>query len=203
MIAGSASTYGIGWTTKQVKIREIDPTRRIARCVDTEGQVLDVALAIHRTGIRPQVGQVWLADRELSAWTLRAFVEFGEQTAVPAVSTSWAPLTLTNGWGPSHSEDDPPPSARVTAEGWVELSGVMYSGTVPPVGQTLAVAQLPTALPPCYRANVVLGSHLPAGAGYVRGHLLPEGVVAINISAAYTPNWIDLTNLRARVRDDA
>jgi hypothetical protein len=197
---GSAATYGIGWTTKQVKIREIDSTLRIARCVDTEGQTLDVATSVHRTGIRPQVGQVWLVDRELSAWTLRAFVELGAATAVPVMTTAWAPITLTSGWVVSPNVDDPPPSARVTADGWVELSGVMYSGTVPAVGQLLTVGSVPAGFPKTYRSNVMLGSHMPTTTGYIRGSLLVTGAVAIQVSAAFTPSWIDLTNLRARVK---
>lgn len=193
-------TYGIGWTIKQVKIRELDPKLRVARCVDTEGNILDVATSVHRTGIRPQVGQVWLVDRELSAWTLRAFVELGEPTPVPVATTEWQPLQLSNGWVPSTGSTDPAPSARVTADGMVELSGVMSGGTVPAVGVTLTVGQLPTGSPKVWRVNAILTSSLPTGAtGYVRGAVTATGAVTIAVSVAYAPSWIDLSALRARV----
>ncbi|MGW7100382.1 hypothetical protein [Streptomyces sp. NPDC054838] len=198
----SAATYGIGWTVKQVTIREIDPARTVARCVDTEGGMLDVSTAVHRVGVRPQVGQVWLVDRTLSSWTLCAFIAgFGKQTPIPAVTSPWEPLTLSNGWVASASTGDPTPCARATAEGWIELSGVIYSGTVPTIGQNLTVASLPPGLPTPYRANVILGSHLPGGSvGYVRGSILPDGQVITQVSQAYTPTWIDLTSLRARIQ---
>ncbi|WP_428957956.1 glycosyl hydrolase family 28-related protein [Streptomyces sp. cg35] len=75
MTVSNAGTYGIGWTIKQVTIREIDGARNLARCIDTEGQYLDATTSVHRTGIRPQVGQIWLADRDLGAWTLKALIE--------------------------------------------------------------------------------------------------------------------------------
>lgn len=200
MIRGNAATHGVGWDIKQVEIRELDATRRIARCVDTEGQWLDVATAIHRTGIRLQVGQVWLADRELSAWTLRALLEFGAATPVPAFTSAWQPLKLSNDWIPSTGTTDPAPSARVTADGMVELSGVMSGGTVPAVGVTLTVGQLPAGFPGVWRVNAILASSLPAGAtGYVRGAVTATGAVTISVSTAYTPPWIDLSALRARV----
>ncbi|MGW9067897.1 hypothetical protein ACWGQT_00395 [Streptomyces yangpuensis] len=203
-MVGSAATYGIGWTVKQVTIREIDPTRTVARCVDTEGQMLDVSTAIHRTGIRPQVGQVWLVDRTFASWTLCAFISgFGKPTPIPARTTAWEPVQPVNGWVASTSETDAKPAARMTADGWIELSGVIYSGPAPAVGQTLIVAKLPAGFPASYRGNVVLGSQIPAGVtGLVRGSIVPGNEVSIAVSQAHTPTWIDLTALRARIRVD-
>ncbi|MFD7835589.1 hypothetical protein [Streptomyces sp. NPDC059761] len=201
-MAANAATYGIGWTVKQITIREIDPERTVARCVDTEGQMLDVSTAIHRTGIRPQVGQVWLIDRTFASWTLCAFISgFGKPTLIPASTTPWEPVETINGWVPSASETDPKPAARLTADGWIELSGVIYNGPAPTVGQTLIVAKLPAGFPPSYRGNVVLGSQIPSGVtGYVRGSIVPGNQVSIAVSQAHTPTWIDLTSLRTRIR---
>ena len=51
---GSAATYGIGWTVKQVKIQSLVPAKKLALCVDTEGHILEVTTALHRTGITPR-----------------------------------------------------------------------------------------------------------------------------------------------------
>ncbi|MFF7198189.1 hypothetical protein ACFZAM_31335 [Streptomyces sp. NPDC008079] len=71
---GSAATYGIGWSIKQVLIREISALSGIARAVDTEGTVVEVRTGLQRTGITPRVGQTWLVDRDLGAWTFTALV---------------------------------------------------------------------------------------------------------------------------------
>ncbi|MFE0490202.1 hypothetical protein [Streptomyces griseoaurantiacus] len=72
---GNAATYGLGWTVKQVKIKEIRTDRKLAVCVDTEGQYLDVTTALHRTGITPEVGQVWMVDRTYGTWSFAAWLE--------------------------------------------------------------------------------------------------------------------------------
>lgn len=196
----SAATYGLGWTVKQVKIRELDSRRSVARCVDTEGQILDVATSVQRTGIRPQVGQTWLVDRDLAVWTLKALVNLGETTAIPAMTTPWAPVALSGGWAASADTGDAPPMARVTADGWVELSGVISDGTASP-GEPVTVARLPIGFPSTYRANTTLCCQLVNGYAHVRGLLPGDGTAVIQVPAAFTPTWVDLTNLRARVRE--
>lgn len=74
-MAANAATYGVGWTVKQVVIRELPAGKRLASCIDTEGQYLDITTAIHRTGITPMVGQTWLVDRTYGVWTLAAWIE--------------------------------------------------------------------------------------------------------------------------------
>ncbi|MFE6000310.1 hypothetical protein ACFQ6C_26175 [Streptomyces sp. NPDC056454] len=72
--ASSASTYGIGWTIKQVDIREIDWERGRAYGVDTEGQRVEIATSVRRTGITPEVGQTWMVDRTYGPYTLAALI---------------------------------------------------------------------------------------------------------------------------------
>lgn len=72
---GNAATYGIGWTVKQVKVRELIPAKRMALCVDTEGQYVEVSTAIRRTGITPEVGQDWLIDRTYGTWSFAAQID--------------------------------------------------------------------------------------------------------------------------------
>ncbi|MCX4799547.1 hypothetical protein OG497_37460 [Streptomyces sp. NBC_01242] len=193
----SAATYGLAWSLKQVTLREVDRAKKLALGVDTEGQYVEVRLSIRRSDIVPKVGQIWLIDRDFGEWSLNALVD----TAPPDLTGGeWAPLKLLNNWVPSGSADDPAPSARVTKNGWVELSGVMYSGSVPALGQVLGIGSLPEGFPAVYRGNAVLASQLPNPAGYVRGGLTSDGVVTIQVSAAYTPAWIDLTSLRSRIK---
>lgn len=59
---------------RQVTVLDLNPAKGVASCRDTEGRFIEAALALHRTGIRPQLNQTWLADRELSAWSLRALL---------------------------------------------------------------------------------------------------------------------------------
>jgi hypothetical protein len=70
---GNAATHGIGWTIKQVKVQSLVPAKKLALCVDTEGQILEVTTALHRTGITPVVGQTWLVDRTYGAWSFAAW----------------------------------------------------------------------------------------------------------------------------------
>ncbi|MET7363280.1 hypothetical protein ABZS76_33250 [Streptomyces sp. NPDC005562] len=72
MTPGSAATYGIGWTIKQVTIREINTDKKLAQCIDTEGQYLGVTTVIQRTGLTPEVGQMWLVDRTYGPWSFAA-----------------------------------------------------------------------------------------------------------------------------------
>lgn len=199
-----AGTYGIGWQVKQVRIREIDPSGKVARCVDTEGQVLDVPLAVHRTGIKPEVGQIWYADRDLAAWTLRALYEPDSTKVFPAPleipqAGPWQPLTLLAGWQASTFPDSPP-EVRVTAHGMIELSGVILNGTASG-GSYLTVATAPEGLPDHYKVNCLLASQSTSVNAYIRGSFGADGTVQIVSSdAAYAPSWIDLSALRARVR---
>jgi hypothetical protein len=68
------ATYGIGWTIKQVVIREVLADKGIALCVDTEGQYIEVRTGLQRTGIKPKVGQSWLVDRDMGVWTFGALI---------------------------------------------------------------------------------------------------------------------------------
>ncbi|MEU9405617.1 hypothetical protein AB0E08_07920 [Streptomyces sp. NPDC048281] len=68
----SAATHGIGWTVKQVRIRELVPGKKQALCVDDQGQQVEVTTAIRRTGITPEVGQDWLVDRTYGGWSFAA-----------------------------------------------------------------------------------------------------------------------------------
>jgi hypothetical protein len=195
---GNAATYGIGWTTKQVTVRELIAAKKLAVCVDTEGQHLEVTTAIHRTGITPQVGQTWLVDRTYGAWSFAAW--WGTVPPEPDPSTDWQPITLQNGWVPSTGAGDPPPMARVTKGGMVELSGVMQGGTVPGALTVLTVGQLPAGFPLVKRVNAILTTQFPSGTiGLMRGAITAAGGITIIPSAAFTPSWIDLSSLRAKV----
>jgi hypothetical protein len=74
---GSAATHGIGWSVMQVTIRELLPERKLASCINTEGQYVDVTTAIHRTGITPEVGQTWFVDRTYGFWSFAAWLDVG------------------------------------------------------------------------------------------------------------------------------
>jgi hypothetical protein len=192
----SAATHGLGWAMKQVTVQEFNPARLVARCVDTEGLYLDVATSVRRCGIQPMIGQVWLVDRDMGAWTFRAYLDL----AVSASRPDWTSLALQAGWTASTGTDDAEPEARTTDSGWIELSGVMTGGTMPAVGSALTVGHLPAEFPARKRGSAVLAAQIPSGAsGHVCGSLLPSGAVTIQVTAAYTPSWIDLTGLRARI----
>jgi hypothetical protein len=72
---GNSATHGIGWTAKQVKVRSLVAGKKLALCVDTEGQQIEVTTAIHRTGITPEVGQDWLVDRTYGMWSFAAWLD--------------------------------------------------------------------------------------------------------------------------------
>jgi len=74
---GNAASYGLGWTVKQVTIRELIAGKKKALCVDTEGQRIEVTTAIQRTGIELEVGQRWLVDRTYGHWTFAAKLDLG------------------------------------------------------------------------------------------------------------------------------
>jgi hypothetical protein len=74
---GNAASYGLGWTIKQVKVKEILTEKRMAICIDTEGQYLEATTAIHRTGIELEVGQTWVVDRTYGIWSFAARLDFG------------------------------------------------------------------------------------------------------------------------------
>jgi hypothetical protein len=75
MGSGNSATHGIGWTVKQVKVRELVTGKKLALCVDTEGTQVEVTTAIHRTGITPQEGQTWLVDRTYGGWSFAAWLD--------------------------------------------------------------------------------------------------------------------------------
>lgn len=85
----SAATYGIGWSVKQVTVKEINAATGIARATDTEGTEIEVRTGYQRTGITPQPGQTWLVDRSLGTWTLLALVASAQ---APGLSRGWAVL---------------------------------------------------------------------------------------------------------------
>lgn len=193
----SAATHGLAWALKQVTLREVDRPKKLALGIDTEGQYIEVRLGIRRSDIIPQVGQTWLIDRDFGAWCLTALVD---QAPADTTGGEWLPLELQNGWDGPTSTNDPAPQARLN-DGWIELSGVITNGTVPAVGVDLVAATLPEGLPERYKGNAVLASNLPSGTvGYIRGGLWVNGDVTIRVSVAYTPGWIDLTGLKARVK---
>jgi hypothetical protein len=72
---GNAATHGIGWTVKQVKVRELVEGKKLALCVDTEGNQIEVTTAILRTGITLEVGQNWLVDRTYGGWSFAAMID--------------------------------------------------------------------------------------------------------------------------------
>ncbi|MFJ4902852.1 hypothetical protein [Streptomyces sp. NPDC088727] len=193
----SASTHGLGWSLKQVSLREVDWAKKLALGVDTEGQYVEVRLGVRRSGIIPRVGQTWLVDRDFGMWCLTAMIDLG---APDLTGGEWLPLTLRNGWsGPTNPEDCAPEARLVN--GWIELSGVITGGTVPAVGVDLVVASLADGFPSRYRGNAIVASNLPTGAtGYVRAAVTAGGDVTIRVATAYTPVWIDLTGLNARVK---
>ncbi|GAA1978742.1 hypothetical protein GCM10009738_66460 [Kitasatospora viridis] len=82
---------GVGFSLKQVQIRQIDEAKGMALCVDPQGQYIEVALSIRRTVVRPMLGQTWLIDRSMGTWTLAALVD----AAFPA--DPWPPQP----WGQS------------------------------------------------------------------------------------------------------
>ncbi|MEV7675130.1 hypothetical protein [Streptomyces sp. NPDC088752] len=193
----SAATYGLAWALKQVTLREVDREKRMARGVDTEGQHVEIRLGIRRSEIVPKVGQDWLIDRDFGVWTLNAFLEQGP--ANPS-GGDWLPLTLLNDWEASESPQECQPEACVTPGGGIEVSGIIYGGTVPATGGVLTVAKLPDGFPAPYRQHAVLASSMPtSGGGYVRGSLLADGSITIAVSVAFTPAWVDLASLRGRV----
>ena len=69
---GNSATYGLGWTIKQVTVREVIAEKKLALCVDTEGQRIEVTTGIQRTGIEVEVGQQWLVDRTYGHWSFAA-----------------------------------------------------------------------------------------------------------------------------------
>lgn len=186
-----------GATVKQARVVSVDPVKGVAHCLDTEGQIVEASLAIRRTGITPQLDQVWLIDRELTSWSLRALVD-------PSPLGVWADLALLQGWTYSDNGVDAPPSVRVTVEGWLEVSGVLTGGTVPgTAGTLLTIATVPAGLPAIWKANMIVASQIDtsAGLGHVRVSLSPDGTIAIAVTKVpYAPAWIDLAGLRARLR---
>lgn len=205
-MAANAATYGLGEQVMQVTVREVDPDLPIARCVDPMGRYVDVATSIYRTALRPEVGQIWMIDRVYGAWTFAAFLRVGGADPLagfepPPQDGPWTPLTLSNGWTASATSGDAPPRARVSADGLIQLSGVITGGTVPAFGSSLQVAALPAAFPARYRATRLLATHMPSGVSspYVRGTLQPDGTILIAPAVSYTPTWIDLSGLAARV----
>lgn len=72
---GNSASYGLGWTVKQVTVRELVEGKKMALCVDTEGQRIEVTTAIQRTGITLEVGQKWLIDRTYGHWSFAAKLE--------------------------------------------------------------------------------------------------------------------------------
>lgn len=198
----SAATNGLGGEVLQVTIRELDEDRPIARCVDTMGRYVDVATSVYRTAIQPAVGQIWLVDRTYGTWTFAAYIHLGEDDPLAEPQDGpWTALPLSNGWAASATTGDAPPRARVSADGFIQLSGVITGGTVPAFGSSLQVAALPAGFPARYRGSRLLATHMPSGVSspYVRGTLQPDGTILIAPAVSYTPTWIDLSNLWARI----
>lgn len=107
-----------GAVVKQVKVLNLDPVKAKALCRDTEGFTIEASLSIHRTGILPKVGQLWLVDRELTSWSMRALLD--SSPVNPALTFATADerdLWLT----------DPAPGIQVwledSARFWVSTSG--------------------------------------------------------------------------------
>lgn len=82
----SAATRGLGWTYKQVQVREIIPAKNLASCIDTEGQYVEVTTAVRRSDTALSVGQTWIIDREFGRWTFNALVATDAAGARPMTS---------------------------------------------------------------------------------------------------------------------
>lgn len=117
-----------GSTVKQVKVLNLDPVKVRALCQDTEGFIVEASLSIHRTGILPKVGQLWLVDRELTSWSMRALLDpVPVNPALTFATAAERDLWLT----------DPAPGLQVwledSARFWVSTS----TGWVPLVANAL------------------------------------------------------------------
>jgi hypothetical protein len=156
------------------------------------GGILPVTAAL--TPARPHPGQVmYRTDTDMFVYGKSD----GTTATLNPKPTSWQAITLVGSWVPNGGGSDPAPMARITADGTLELSG-MIRGTAVAAGANANVGTLPAALFPATWIRGVGGTSVAQN--YVRIDVSPLGAISLTngSQALATGNWVQLDGVRGR-----
>ncbi|MFB8101355.1 hypothetical protein ACFC3O_00710 [Streptomyces sp. NPDC056007] len=115
-------------------------------------------------------------------------------------ATAWSPITLSGAWVPNGATGDSAPSARITHDGTLELSG-MARGVAIGAGSNAAFGTLPASLIPLVSYWVRGVAATSVSQDYVRVAVDPSSgsIALVNGSVAIgTGAWIQLDGVRGR-----
>ncbi|WP_425837350.1 hypothetical protein [Streptomyces fractus] len=134
----------------------------------------------------PQVGdRVKVARNPTGNWVV--------EDATAKAADGWKSLTLRSGFTASGTDGDAPPSCRLSADGLVQLSGMVI-----PTGLTTAdstvIADMPDGIRPQYR-----GACMGVGDGVaVRIYINRDSTVSARLISGSSPSWISLDGAQCR-----
>ncbi|BDM70604.1 hypothetical protein HEK616_40910 [Streptomyces nigrescens] len=143
-----------------------------------------------RSYASPVVGDVVRVDRKAD----------GNWLVVDALSTGaggWLALTMSSGFSANGGTNDPPPAARRTADGSLQLSGVVKGAAT--AGVAIQFATLPASLTPTYW---VRGTVQTSSVGQLAGiDVSPAGVCRLLPVANHSATgWFQLDGVQGRYR---
>lgn len=159
------------------------------------GGILPVASSA--TPARPHPGQVFY---QANTDTFMYGTAAGALAALVPKATAWAPIVLSGAWAATGLAGDGPPSARITHDGALQLSGLMTGVAVNP-GANASVGTIPAALIPSMTYWVRGLATTSVAQNYARIAVNPTtgAIVLTNGSVAVTSGgWVQLDGVAGR-----
>jgi len=120
-----------------------------------------------------------------------------DQSTNPANPYAWQPIALAGTWAWAGGASDPKPQARWSADGTLELSGVV-KGTALTEGQSIALGQLPSVLNPVGWIRGVCPSSSPSRSATVSVTAAGAITLANGGAATTVSTWFQLDPVRGR-----
>ena len=178
------SVRGGDWQTATVTAVQADGTVKV-------GSIVARRLDTYRA---PRVGdRIELAQSSSGNWVARGRL-------VPTTGDAWLPLTLSGNWVPNGGATDGPPSARLTVDGTLELSGMMKGVAVNASGNA-SVGLLPAGLVTSYWVRGLAPTSVPLNYARIDVNPASGAITMVNGSVAITATaWVVLDSVRGRAR---
>lgn len=134
----------------------------------------------------PQVGdRVKVSRNPAGNWVV--------EDATASAADEWQPLNLRSGFTLSATAGDAPPSCRRTADGLVQLSG-MIATTGLSTGASVVMADMPAGIRPQFRgACLTVGDAVSA-----RIFINLDGTVSARLVVGSSPAWLSLDGAQCR-----
>ncbi|MFF1684502.1 MULTISPECIES: hypothetical protein [unclassified Streptomyces] len=134
----------------------------------------------------PQVGdRVKVARNPSGNWIV--------EDATAKAADGWQPIALRSGFTASTTAGDAPPACRRTADGLIQLSG-MINPTGLTTTDSFVMGDMPAGIRPQYR-----GACVGVGDGVaVRLYINTDGTVSARLITGSSPTWVSLDGAQCR-----